>query len=276
MVNAALGYRWIGANAIQVSRSNSAAPLRTWNITGGAERNSLWTYGNGNSFQIRTPDNLQFLTVDGWSITVEDNGRFFLETWLAERRSDMNVNVHYVVRNDLRGEGRVNDGSHAGIRATGYSLLGGLIRRSDLAQGRIAHGIAMAISTRQANAGSQRHVWPATYSDGGIGYEGSIPLGGLFAIPANVNLDSLGLTTPEGRMLARAFQEFGGYVSDTAGPSTNVIAYTETGMTQAQIDGLFADLDKIVPQLRYVTNNSAAAPGGPGNRIAAPPAPLAP
>ena len=277
MANASLGYRWIGANAMKFSRATAGDPVRTWTAQSIARANNMWTLGSSNTFNIKTPDSLQFLTVDGWSLLLEDNNRYFLETWLAERASGNNVNVAYVVRNDIRGLGYdpVNK-SHSGIRATGYSLLGGLVRQYDLNQGRIAHAIAMAISTRQANAGATRNVWPAYFSDGGVGYEGSIPLGALFAIPQNVNLDSIGLTTREGRMLARAFQEFGGYVSDTAGPSTNVIAYVETGVPQAQIDGLFADLDKIVPLLRRVMNNTQSTPGGPGTRIAAPPAPLAP
>ena len=277
MANASLGYRWIGANAMKFARTSSSDPVRTWTAESIARANGNWSYGSSNTFSVKTPDALQFLTVDGWSLMLEDNNRYFLETWLAERTSGSNVKVAYVVRNDIRGPGYDNvNKSHSGIRATGYSLLGGLVRQYDLDQGRIAHAIAMAISTRQANKGSVRNVWPAYFSDGGIAYEGSIPLGALFAIPANVNLDAIGLTTREGKMLARAFKEFGGYVSDTAGPSTNVIAYVETGVPQAQIDGLFADLDKIVPLLRRVMNNSEAAPGGPGTRIAAPPAPLAP
>ena len=98
-------------------------------------------------------------------------------------------------------------------------------------------------------------------------------MGALFAIPPQVDLDRLGLGTPEGRALARAFQDFGGYITDTAA-RTLVIAYLEEGCTETQINHLQSDKDKILSALAMVTNNDAAHPGGPGPRVAPPPPPL--
>ncbi|QRE78093.1 hypothetical protein F1D61_30700 [Methylobacterium aquaticum] len=124
----------------------------------------------------------------------------------------------------------------------------------------------MAISTTQAGSSSTPYVWPATSADGFSGsYSGSIPLGSLFAIPKDVDLTKIGITTSEGMALAKAYQNYGGYVTDTAGPNTLQLAYLEKGVSQTQVDNLFKDMGAIRSHLEMVTNNTAATPAGGGD-----------
>src|SRR5690606_31638440 len=113
-------------------------------------------------------------------------------------------------------------------RAYGGSQLGGLIREGEATRGPIEHAIAVAIPAR--NLGG-RAVWPATSDDQTSDYAGSIPMGSRFAIPPNVDLDSLGLS-PAYLRLARALQKYGLIVVDKSG---SPCMYSE-GLT-AQADG---------------------------------------
>ncbi|WP_156311793.1 hypothetical protein [Methylobacterium platani] len=271
-------FAWIGGHAFGIYRQGPADPVRTW-IYRGRPATVPWPHGGspaGGRFTLRTPPGLAFLGgTDRHAILVDEEGRYAYEVWLGAfdpARDQYTAQV--VVRTDLRGSGiSGRAGLSEGIRAFGGSLAGGLVRRDELDRGEIRHAIAMAASVTQASP--TRTVWPASTTDGGgrNGHTGVIPMGALFAIPPQVDLDRLGLTTPEGRALARAFQDFGGYITDTAG-RTVILAYLEEGCTDAQIDRLQADKDRILSVLAMVTNNDPAHPGGPGPRVAAPPPPL--
>jgi hypothetical protein len=130
--------------------------------------------------------------------------------------------------------------------------------------------------TNKLNQQLKQHLWPATCVDGysleyGIWscYRGLVPLGAMFGIPPDVDVTKLGLT-PEGVMLARAFQKYGGVNNDTTN-NTLSVCFLESGMSQTQRDNLNKDRILLRNQLRMITNITAANPGGPGNRVATPP-----
>ncbi|MCF4124801.1 hypothetical protein [Methylobacterium sp. SyP6R] len=271
-------YAWIGGHAFGIYRQGPTDPERSWTYRG-RPPTLPWPHGGspgGGRFTLRTPPGIAFLGgTDRHAVLVDAEGRYAYEIWLGAFDPARNLySAQYLVRTDLRGSGiSATPGAQEGVRAFGGSLIGGLVRRAELERGEIRHAIAMAASTSQASP--TRIVWPASSTDGGghNGHTGVIPMGALFAIPPQVDLGRLGLTTPEGRALARAFQEFGGYITDTAA-RTLVIAYLEEGCTDRQIDHLQSDKDRILSVLAMVTNNEAAHPGGPGPRVAAPPPPL--
>ncbi|NGM33670.1 hypothetical protein G4G93_06920 [Methylobacterium sp. DB0501] len=155
--------------------------------------------------------------------------------------------------------------------------MGGLVQKSELDAGHIDHAVAMAVSTTQAGSAASPYVWPATSADNFSGsYSGSIPLGSLIAIPKDVDLTKIGITTSEGMALAKAYQNYGGYVTDTAGPNTMQLAYLEQGASQKQVDNLFKDIGAIRAHLELVTNNTAATPAGGGDHaLPSTPAPAA-
>ncbi|KMO39073.1 hypothetical protein VQ02_10510 [Methylobacterium variabile] len=279
---------WIGEDAIPIYQAKSTDPMATWSYESRAT-NSDWTFGGSSTngtFQMRTPTDLQFKTGDGWAIIVSEDGQHYIETWLGAKTGNNSYHATYLAENTVTGDGIADvPGAHEGIRAAGMSLMGGLVQKEDLDNLSIDHAVAMAISTTQAGSSSTPYVWPATTADGFSGsYSGSIPLGSLFAIPKDVDLTKIGIQTPEGMALAKAYQNYGGYVTDTAGSNTLQLAYLEQGASDQQVDNLFKDMNAIRSHLELVTNNTAATPAGggdhsvtsPGTVTTPAPAPTAP
>jgi hypothetical protein len=219
---------------------------------------------------MRTPTDVQFATTDGWAIIVSEDGKHYVETWLGAKTGSNSYHANYLVENTVTGDGIADvPGAHEGIRAAGMSLMGGVVQKADLDAGHIDHAVAMAISTTQAGSAKTPYVWPATTADSFSGsYSGSIPLGSMFAIPKDVDLNTIGIKTAEGMALAKAYQNYGGYVTDTAGPNTLQLAYLEKGVSQGQVDNLFKDMGAIRAHLEMVTNNTAATPAGGGDHTA--------
>ncbi|MET7243340.1 carbohydrate-binding domain-containing protein [Methylobacterium sp. EM32] len=261
---------WIGQDAIPIYQAKSTDPMATWSYDSRGT-NADWTFGNTSSmngtFQMRTPTDVQFKTGDGWAIIVSEDGQHYIETWLGSKTGSNAYHANYVVENTVTGDGIADvPGAHEGIRAAGMSLMGGVVQKADLDAGHIDHAVAMAISTTQAGSAKTPYVWPATSADSFSGsYSGSIPLGSLFAIPNDVDLTKIGITTAEGMALAKAYQNYGGYVTDTAGPNTLQLAYLEKGVSQTQVDNLFKDMAAIRSHIELVTNNTAATPAGGGD-----------
>lgn len=114
------------------------------------------------------------------------------------------------------------------------------------------------------------YVWPATEQDWAspTSYSGTIPMGSFFAIPSGTALDSLGLQTTQGRMLARAARDYGCYVTDYSGASA---FYCENDGGPAQVfasallGGASAsahDARAVFNALRVIPGNAAATPNG--------------
>lgn len=100
-------------------------------------------------------------------------------------------------------------------------------------------------------------VWPATERDGyaiapQAGYGLNIPMGQVFAIPPTVDINTLGLS-PEGVIVARAFQKYGGIVTDTAA-FTNILCQSSADITVQQGINIRNDSERIAAQLVAVTN----------------------
>jgi hypothetical protein len=205
------------------------------------------------------------------------------EAWYVLRDSSTSYRVGRHERVSLSGSGV---GPSNGTRAYGGSAIGGLIRSWEVDPthpaytGAIKHPIAMALRNDQlhysggpagydaAGYGTAKgYVWPATEQDydSPWAYSGPVPMGAYFAIPPTTNLAALGLT-PQGLMLARAYQDYGGYVTDRSG--SLILAYIEPSAPKSFGEALIgpswtaADLKKIRANLRLVTNNTASTPNG--------------
>ena len=132
-------------------------------------------------------------------------------------------------------------------------------------------------------------------------------MGSLLALPASLDLNSLGLETQPGVILAKAFQDYGAYIANDAHRSVNNIV-TEYGPTGSVADvvnstcvvqqtgefdtawGGFPfetctpgadatwahDIQTIFANLSIVTNNGPSSIGGGGTPIVPPAPPLAP
>jgi hypothetical protein len=269
-------YPWVSGSAMGVYQASSTDTLATWTYLS-RPGSMTWPFTGssaGGTFTMRTPSSVQFLSgSDGHAIIVAPDKTHALEVWKGSYNSSTGkYSASYVVYTEIDKTGiSKTDGISEGIRAFGGSLMGGLVRKSELDALKIDHAIAMALSQTQLKAGStlyDQKVWPATYTDGGgnNSYAGLIPMGALFAIPKTTTIASLNLQTNEGKALARAFKYYGGYVVDSA-TKTTVLAYLENGCTSTQLANLQADRRTILKNLVMVTDNSETEPGGPGTRL---------
>ena len=196
---------------------------------------------------------------------LDETHRYVVEMWRAKRIGPHKIAAFTMVKNDLRGPGVGTGGS----RAYGGSAIGGLIRKGELATG-IHHALSFCIPRSKQKCCEP--VWPATTVDGKAQgtYLGHIPLGQLVALPPEVDLKSLDLS-PQGYVIARAFQDYGAYDVDSGGGFAIYVEPTAAN----ELGKAEEDLRRLRPLLRCVTNNRAdfAGGGGPNALRRAPKAP---
>ncbi|MEX2114636.1 MAG: hypothetical protein WD845_15690 [Pirellulales bacterium] len=241
-------------------------------------RGFYWRDSNELIARMRAPDQARAdRQSDGSLIIINDAHDTDVEMWQARRRPNGDWDASVTVRHNLRGAGFYED--YQGIRAGGMSALGGLIRREELIRRKIPHVLAVAVdgSAMNRNApGGNPFVWPASWADGGdgddYGTSGNLYMGSLLAIPPEVDLRRLKLS-PQGQAVAQALQDYGAYVVDQG--SANIIYYVEPSAHDVLATSA-AELGRLTPLLRVVTNNSPLNVGGGGTtrRVAAPAPPL--
>jgi hypothetical protein len=182
------------------------------------------------------------------------------ESWRTARVFPGNLASGFHSRVDLRGDGL------SGTTASGMSSLGGLIRTWELQQHDIRHALAASMPPGLMALGA---VWPAHQQDNFAAgaYRGSVHMGALLAIPAWVDVRSLGLSA-EGTAIAYALQRYGAYVVDTGGS----MALLAEPSAEAWVGSARGDMGRIQAQLRVVTNNGPSSVGGGGAPLM-PPAP---
>ena len=182
------------------------------------------------------------------------------------------------VTNDLYGTGI--DGGHGG---SGLSSLGGTIRLGELVPGGVIRHVMKinlyGLANYYYDGTTHGYRWPASQADGCASscYGGTTPalrMGSLLAIPASVNVDSLGLETGPAKILAKALQDYGAYtVDDTA---WSVYAITTEFSPAGRVDDEFnrawgfpinpstktvpwaRDMDRLFGALNVVDNWDAA------------------
>jgi hypothetical protein len=191
---------------------------------------------------------------------------------------------------DIYGQGIY--GSHLG---SGLSAIGGTIRKGELIGSEpIRHVLKIELWEKYLNyapaSPTPGYRWPADRADSAAPsiYKGKDPqlvMGSLLAIPPNVTEDSLGLTTPAGKKLFHALQDYGGYQVDATGADNYAIA-VEQGVEDEfkaaygydfsasanSNNPFYEDFMKLFQALNIITNNSPNTVGGGGTRRA----PLAP
>jgi len=139
----------------------------------------------------------------------------------ARCTADGPATMWWSVSNDLYGTGV--EGGHGGSK---LSSIGGTIRLGELVPGGVIRHVMKVnlygLNNYYYDGTTHGYRWPASQADSCASscYGGTTPalrMGSLLAIPASVNIDSLGLETEPAKILARAFQDYGAYaVDDTA------------------------------------------------------------
>ena len=184
-------------------------------------------------------------------------------------------------------------GSHGGSR---MSALGGTIRFGELRPGQQGPRHALKVNVNSAHdlyncaTFTDCYRWPALTADSGAqskyGTDGNsqnkaMKMGSLLALPATVDINSMGLRSDPGRQLAWTLQNYGAYIVDsTGGPAFAIEAELgPANSVRAQFQSDYGypleqrvrdktpwstDMQKIVAALAVVNNNSATSVGGGG------------
>jgi hypothetical protein len=188
--------------------------------------------------------------------------------WRARRRTngDFDADAIYVA-NSLYGSGwGAAPGQHIGVPAAGCSGMGGTLRAGEFKNG-IRHALAAALPYSKLKRGP---VWPATSEDNvSDRYGGAVPIGTLVAIPqGSVSQALINSLSPEGRALYNALVQYGMYIIDTSGSSQSFGLSAEPAVA-GELGSAIADLERLSPYLRAVTNNaSGSGPVGGGTPLA--------
>lgn len=237
---------------------------------------------------------------DGNLLVVTPSRRFMHETYQMGAITGGAATASKAARVDLHGLGT---GPLGGIRAYAGSVFAGLIRgweldpvHPDYTDGVIRHAIALTTESVQyfdpnhptvtsgydgRGYGTRPgYTWPATEEDmNGQVYAGNLPVGTLVAIPPSVDVVALAAGRAAVLKIARALQDYGGRFVDSAG-SWNIDA-EGASISQSIIDlmnpgNATGPVAELRAELRVVSNDSRATPGGGAYPGASRRQPLAP
>ncbi len=201
---------------------------------------------------------------------------------------------------DLAGNGLTGSNGFGAHGGSGMTAIGGTVRTGELSGPEpIRHALAVTMNMKKygaksGNGLSNGYRWPAIAADayyagsGGYGSLGpsqaGLGMGSLIALPASVNIDSLGLETPQGKKLAWTYQNYGAYVVDDSfdpGSWDTHRLNVEAGVlkefpavdTYPGTNSPFGrDMNKVFTRLAVVSNNGPSTIGGGGTPLQ----PLAP
>ncbi len=179
---------------------------------------------------------------------------------------------------DIKTDGTL--GSHGG---SGLSSIGGTLRIGELRPGSQGpkHALKIAVNSarvlHQCASASDCFRWPANTADAGASSSygwGANPInannsgmkmGALLAIPASVNLSTLGLTTDPGKQLAWTLQNYGGYIVDSTPDDEFVLAAEQGPAPDGSWRSLAAQFLADYPTLQGIEERQGpqATPTGP-------------
>jgi hypothetical protein len=138
-------------------------------------------------------------------------------------------------------------------RGAGFGLLAGLIRPNELrnpggSEGRIPH--ALVFNTPFVKAGGP--VPPASESDGTSTLPYAIPQGARVQLDPSFDLGTL--SEPYERVIGRALQEYGAYVSDTSGSTVDFYAEDPKGHTENPYAEIWGDRTYVTLPTELIRN----------------------
>lgn len=286
---------------------DDTAPLRRL-----IERDTWWPWPGGSEvvgvdsgIRVHTPDGWILAPPDPdnypnrMTAMIQADGavREFQYTVRPTATSDISFHDEPRAVYDLTGDGLTGPNGFGAHGGSGMTAIGGTLRAGDLVGDRpIRHALSFTADMRKwgtAEGGGYR--WPAIARDAygadddGYGslppHTGRLQMGSLVALPCDLDLDRLDLGTVAGRKIADALQGWGAYVvDDSYNPGewdVHMIGADEDAMAECPDllnswgdlqTPLRADLDKLMPHLALIANNTARTIGGGGKPIR----PLAP
>jgi hypothetical protein len=168
--------------------------------------------------------------------------------WRFNRTSTTTATAESYARTNVEtgsGWGSWSPWQGAGIVVAGSSQLAGLLVQAETDAGEIEHALQLALDMTLQKPGP---VGEAIASDGSSA-NGMSQEGERFAIPPGVAMPS-GLS-PLGQKVFRAMQKYGVFNIDIA-YGTTILRAQQNAYSAPVIDGLRADVNKLIPLLQRV------------------------
>ncbi|MFM7069098.1 MAG: hypothetical protein ACKOYM_06510 [Actinomycetes bacterium] len=132
------------------------------------------------------------------------------------------------IKADLRSNTLPARGS---AKASGFSMLHGLVRYDEVASGNIDHVLTASLPLLRSGG----PVWPARFSDG-TGTNAALPqMGSWFRLKAGVDISKLG---PQARVVAQALRDHGVVIGDTGAGGLGITGEPDVRWNDADLDGL--------------------------------------
>ena len=198
---------------------------------------------------------------DGHMAVTQPDGRV-VETYATIILSDGTVVALSYSVTDPAGRG---DGWQNGQTASMIPCYAGLIEDREATRDGIQHAMAITIPARLL---APRAVYPAFAFDrdaliGTPPYGGTIPMGARLALPPDLDLATLRISTVEGRRIAQAAQSFGFIVVDRGGEGITLRVRRNGAPRDPALHrfspALQADLGEIFAHVRLVTETDATS-----------------
>lgn len=208
---------------------------------------------------------------DGHMVIVDLTSRKSYEFWQYNVVNGQHTTSWGGVSN-IDGDGRDGDAIGAAV-----SALAGLVRLSDIKQGKIDHALAFSSSYCAGPSNSSNFRYPAAKTDGSYNGEGAIPEGSRIQLDPSVNVDAIpGISVGE-KMVAKALQTYGAYVVDCGGAPMGF--YFEDPKREGVADPYpsigfqwdYYGMDKIPWNKLRVLDASVTTPGGNSEPAPTPP-----
>ena len=145
---------------------------------------------------------------DGHLAVVDPAANTELDMWQAA--PSWSAGSRYTLNAEGVG-GQTQVGANAAT-ATGFAIMGGIVRPEEIAQGHIDH--ALTLTTPYVRSGYV--AWPATRTDGDTNDSQAVPEGARLQLDPSFNVDAQSWPAWM-KVMAKALQTYGAYVSDFGG-----------------------------------------------------------
>ena len=239
---------------------------------------TITNFGNNNAAAILQPDNVTLFQMQP-IYRCNQSGPILAKIGCMEHGTS-NISI-------------LSDGIYGCHGGSGLSSIGGTLRNKEIIGNEndlltIKHALKLEFNGTlyyyNASSSSNCYKWPACQCDYRYydRYGGTNPYfqpGSLLAIPSDVKINSLNLTTVPGKKIFYALQNYGGYIVDDAGVVNRGTICVVQGLMEEfesyygysydtyKGDTFYNDLVLVFQQLKIVKNNSPTSIGGGGTPI---------
>lgn len=185
---------------------------------------------------------------DGYTVVIQPDGSA-LEMYSPIKLSSGNwVSLMSSFTPALTGQG---DGHENGRTASMVENYAGVLRDADFANASIDHALALVAPPTMLTTA---FTGPALAFDSNPNYSGTLPMGSRLALPHNLDISTLGLTTALGNKIAHAVQDYGMFVVDRGGSGFTLV--TENNPKTTSMNTWTSDMQK---DLDTIIHHSAVA-----------------